>query len=417
MPGQIRLLEADAYKEAVKDHPETPPEDLGLWKYHATEIKQVDDEERTLEFVISDGQVDRDRDVINPKGWNLKDFRKNPVVLWAHDYRSPPIGRAMKVSLEGDQLISRAKFTDVDMNPFGDMIFRMLQGKFLNAVSVGFRPTKYEFVQDPDNEERRGGINFDKQELLEFSVVPVPANPRALQRRDLLWLANAHEVGIDTSPLRKWAEEMLDLDKEIKGLTRTEIENAWEVITSRPLFVRFSEPDDEGTRSITFVDPEPEPEPEPEPTELAVCPSCRAQDYTETTVGFVPPAPDPNTRTCNACDFSWPAALQTEYEEMGEKLRTSIALARQASDLMPEGMSELILEAVANNIKDGGKIAEIITERFRSLGEEGDPDIEDLEDDSESEKDSDPEVDDEEVARIEEMFASMLNDALPGSGK
>ena len=254
MAGRIRLLEVGPYKEAVKDQPETPPEDLGLWKYHSAEVKQTE-EDRVLEFVISDGQVDRDRDVINPKGWTLKDYRKNPVVLWAHDSRSLPIARAKKVSTDGDQLVALAEFTDPDLNPFGDMVYRMFQGRFLNATSVGFRPTKFQWVQG-DDEERRGGIDFEKQELLEFSAVPIPANPRALQRREMLWLASAHEAGIDTSPLRKWAEEILDLDEEIKGLTRTEIENAWKVITQRQLFVQLGDPDEAGISSITFVESE-----------------------------------------------------------------------------------------------------------------------------------------------------------------
>jgi hypothetical protein len=45
---------------------------------------------------------------------------------------------------------------------------------FLNATSVGFVPLKYAFTDDP---QRRYGVDFLEQELLEFSVCqPIPAN-------------------------------------------------------------------------------------------------------------------------------------------------------------------------------------------------------------------------------------------------
>jgi hypothetical protein len=46
---------------------------------------------------------------------------------------------------------------------------------FITAGSVGFIPLDYDFSDD-----RRGGIDFHRQELLEFSVVPVPANANSL---------------------------------------------------------------------------------------------------------------------------------------------------------------------------------------------------------------------------------------------
>jgi phage head maturation protease len=53
----------------------------------------------------------------------------------------------------------------------------MLKTGFLSATSVGFIPLKYNFVDDP---QRRFGIDFLEQELLEFSIVTVPANAEAL---------------------------------------------------------------------------------------------------------------------------------------------------------------------------------------------------------------------------------------------
>jgi hypothetical protein len=64
-----------------------------------------------------------------------------------------------------------------DVYPFADTIFRLLQGNFLRALSVGFKPWSWTLSTDPT---RPGGLDFKKQELLEISVVPVPANANAL---------------------------------------------------------------------------------------------------------------------------------------------------------------------------------------------------------------------------------------------
>ena len=42
-----------------------------------------------LDFVISDGSLDRHGTRINPKGWDLTNFKKNPIALFGHDSRFP----------------------------------------------------------------------------------------------------------------------------------------------------------------------------------------------------------------------------------------------------------------------------------------------------------------------------------------
>jgi len=175
-------------------------------------------EDRMREFVITDGSVDRDFDILNPKGWDTKAFKKNPVVLFAHDSSQLPIGRSVKLYKDGDRLISRVEFAEKDLHPLGDTVMRMFDQKFLNAMSVGFRPLD---IKSSDDEERPFGLDFNKSELLEHSAVPIPANPNALML--------AHEVGIDTAPIKSWCEEMLDLRgaTSLKGLGTNDIEAAW----------------------------------------------------------------------------------------------------------------------------------------------------------------------------------------------
>lgn len=155
------------------------------------------DEERVLNFRISSETPDSYNDVIKSDGWDLARFEKNPVVLWAHDHRQPPVGQALSVGVDGDALVASAKFADAETYAFADTVYRLLKKGFLRATSVGFFPREWTF------DEERGGYNFIANELFEFSIVPVPANPDAL--------ALAVKDGIDCAPLKAWAEETLDM--------------------------------------------------------------------------------------------------------------------------------------------------------------------------------------------------------------
>lgn len=136
--------------------------------------------ERCITFTISTGTVDRMGDTVAASGWDLGAYEKNPVVLWGHDYDHLPLGKGLDLKVEGSKLKATVQFIPFETPEIGSKaqaVFQLLKGGFLNAVSVGFRPIEYDFSDDP---ERDFGVDFTKQELLEFSVVTVPANPEAL---------------------------------------------------------------------------------------------------------------------------------------------------------------------------------------------------------------------------------------------
>ena len=194
------LISIDQFRKQAKGkpHPRLPAE-TGVFRAHVGETKAVADRPRTFRFCFSDGSVDRMGDTIDPAGWDLADFLKNPVALWAHDSSSPPIGRASNLMVEDQRLMGDIEFMSADISPFADTIFRMVEGGWLNAVSVGFLPKEYDWA---DDEDREWGMDFHLQSLLEISVVPVPALPSAL--------VDARSKGIDTRPIVQWAERALD---------------------------------------------------------------------------------------------------------------------------------------------------------------------------------------------------------------
>jgi len=60
---------------------------------------------------------------------------------------------------------------------FAVEILRKVSEGFVNTVSVGFLPTEW---KDLDPDDFWGGREYTKQDLLELSFVPVPANPEAV---------------------------------------------------------------------------------------------------------------------------------------------------------------------------------------------------------------------------------------------
>jgi len=145
----------------------------------------IDPGSRLVGFTISTGCIDRERDTISVDGWKLDNYLRNPTVLWGHDASRLPIGRAVDVRQDGDRLRATVEFIPPETpegGKFAEAVFQLACRGFISATSVGFRPLKWSFTDDPErgSDDWFPGIDFSEQELLEFSVVTVPANPEAL---------------------------------------------------------------------------------------------------------------------------------------------------------------------------------------------------------------------------------------------
>lgn len=138
------------------------------------EVKAVGDNE--LEIVGSTAIRDRDDEVIVPEGIDLRNYKNNPVVLPQHDYWQPPIAKTKNVKLKDGRLIFRIEFPDEGINPVSDIYRKLYKAGFMNASSIGFIPKEWTLGRG-DKDPRR---TFTKVELLEISLVSVPANPQAL---------------------------------------------------------------------------------------------------------------------------------------------------------------------------------------------------------------------------------------------
>ena len=137
------------------------------------EIKAAEDGRMTA----STPDVDRDKDRVLPSGAKLENFIKNPVLMYGHNYRDPwaLIGKAGDIQIDSSGLnfVPELREAANDADPM-TIIRALWDQKLLRACSIGFNPTKW-------MENEVGGRDFVEWELLEISIVPIPANQNALR--------------------------------------------------------------------------------------------------------------------------------------------------------------------------------------------------------------------------------------------
>lgn len=139
--------------------------------------ESINEKDGTISVAVAtDSSVDRDGEIVSTDGIDTKNFERNPVLLYAHDYRSDPIGKVIQIVKENNRMLFTPQFA-VDVSPRAKQYFDLVKGGFLNAFSIGFIPKTWEDRQNSDGSVSRV---FTTSELLEISLVPVPANPQAL---------------------------------------------------------------------------------------------------------------------------------------------------------------------------------------------------------------------------------------------
>src|SRR3954454_22324877 len=143
-----------------------------ITKLFNTKASSVDEESKSVSFVISTDDEDRYGEIVDQKSWDFKSFLKNPVVFWGHTSYEPEyvLGTAssLKVSEDGKRTTATLTF-DTDINPKADLVFNQIKRGTLRTVSVGFMNHSFEVENDVPV--------LRDNELLEISVVPIPANP------------------------------------------------------------------------------------------------------------------------------------------------------------------------------------------------------------------------------------------------
>lgn len=122
-----------------------------------------------FETVVSNSAEDRYFEKILVEGIDLKQIKKNPTVLWGHDYRGLPIGKITKIWTQDGNLMARIKLS-VEKYEFAKQVYDLILDGAINAVSLGGQVKKWSDDYS----------TIEQLELYEVSVVPVGAHRDAL---------------------------------------------------------------------------------------------------------------------------------------------------------------------------------------------------------------------------------------------
>lgn len=216
---------------AAEQQPPTTKWDGVLRRSVDFTIKAFDEESRSFDVVASTDTLDGHGDIVE-QTFDLKRYKKNPVVLWLHnsfgcfDGSRPedflPIGKAENVKVTGGQLEARIVFASEKASPIAERIFHQVREGSLRAVSIGFKPGKVTRTENADT----GKVTYrlSNNELFEISVVPIPSNPDAVakslaqaEREELSRIAAKTAAEADPKPKEKHHMDPELLQKQLEA--------------------------------------------------------------------------------------------------------------------------------------------------------------------------------------------------------
>jgi len=185
-------------------------------KQYISEIKVMEDEERTVVAKISTTATDADQDIVDPSGAILTRFLKNPVIHADHSYKvEDVIGRATELAVSTDGITAKIKFADVTQRARD--CWELVKGGWVRANSIGFIALKSVIRGTKEFDEYVKGVSYKvgtdcnriitSFELLESSVVSIPSNPLSLMQA-----ISAKSINLSPETITA-----LDLDKVVKN--------------------------------------------------------------------------------------------------------------------------------------------------------------------------------------------------------
>lgn len=140
------------------------------------EAKQVD--KNIVDFVITTEDIDRYGERVLSNGCQFENYLKNPVVLFAHDW-TMPIGKCLGIRILNGKIEARTEFfPDLIEDPKMKTAVNLALNGVLKAVSIGFIPKKVDYERINDETIK----TYTEWELVEYSLVSIPANPNALAK-------------------------------------------------------------------------------------------------------------------------------------------------------------------------------------------------------------------------------------------
>ena len=207
--------------------------------YEGGEEGYEEKENDIFTFIVSTPEVDRYGTIIVPSGIDYTAYLSNPIVLAQHDSDEWPIGRCLGFAMNGENLEATIQIECITEE--GKKLTKLINAGYVKAVSVGIIPTEYE-EQTIDGQKV---TVYTKSELVEFSVVSVPANRQALLKKSLKTLIQ--------DSINKYKKETRMLTPEIEAKIQDELLPAIkEALVTEVINLGFS-PEEADAAAVAFL--------------------------------------------------------------------------------------------------------------------------------------------------------------------
>ncbi len=221
------MLESQA-RELDRLLKSTPKEYKYTRKGYTADLEQVLEGERCDISKITSDALDRDNEVVIPKGIDRSLYQQNPIVCWNHDLATPAIGKCVWIKPSGNGLLAKTQYAkkpdDWEGSYFPELIFSLTKQQILRGKSIGFLPTE---VDSPSSEEISKNPSWAhcravirQCTLFEYSVCNIGCNQEALvQSVSKAFLA---KFGITPAKAKKPSTSIEEL--ALKALERINID-------------------------------------------------------------------------------------------------------------------------------------------------------------------------------------------------
>lgn len=209
-------------------------------------IRSIDEKARTAEYIISSDHVDRMGEIVEQK-WQLENYKQNPIVLFGHDPSKADnvLGKCIELeTMDGDDeheiTVAKVQFADEGTSANADTVWKLIKQGILKTVSVGFIPHTFKTTHDKDTNDEITVLSDN--ELLEFSIVPIPANPNAvalafedgsITEKDATFMLKNYEKEAEylkSSLCDTMEKTQPTQDKENKGMSEDDIKKLAEAL-------------------------------------------------------------------------------------------------------------------------------------------------------------------------------------------
>lgn len=138
-------------------------------------LQPASDSGERFTFLVNSGNIMRSKRRLSLTGWQLDAYHANPVVLLNHAIMEPPIGSA-RAWTDSNGLQAEVTFADT---PRAQEIAQLVRTGFIRSASAGWLTPPDQMALIREN-GKVTGIQYNRQELVEISIVTVPDDAGAL---------------------------------------------------------------------------------------------------------------------------------------------------------------------------------------------------------------------------------------------